>query len=936
MVQVIPDYPLKPIAFLLDESSMHPPRQALLAFALACASLSLQAQSRPPQDRPPRDRPPREGRKPYSLEQACSDRAQLHTIAFDGLAFLTGDFAADTFLPPGKVSDYFGFQYMRDIDAQEGGHNTSFLTRIAHNMLAVLTPAQKARLVALGQAQEADIRRFAELRLPLIQAFRRNLARDFPAGAKGLDRAAVVRHSAALYDLDGRLAFQRAQVMGGILRELDGAQRAALAKLKFGDSRTWPDLPEPFDKRSVSHEVDVAVMTYASEMFAWYAGSLEADTYFCPERHGMYFGGFGLKTAPAMGKQDYSISTALTGDTGEAFLAVLDPAQRKAITDLVDLQRGDLQAIVATRRAIATELRRFLQGPTADEAKVVALSQRYGELDGTLSFLYANAFATVGQSLTPTQKAKLKALRTDDPRDPKGPFLYSSPLRDTRIASSDFLFGVRSAGAKRALVLSQELAPREGRRSRREEALPTEAARQADLSLILGRPTEAGATLSVRSATRREGFVTFSAPGQAPRRTPLRPFEAGLPAEVPLEGLPADAAVTYRFSHRVPGEAAFREEAPRTFHTQRAPGRTFTFGLQGDSHPERPGKMFSGELYLRTLGTAAGEGLDFYLTLGDDFSLERLIERQTLSPATVDEVYARQRAYLGGLGATTPLFLVNGNHEQAARYLLDGTETNAAVLAGRARVANFPLPAPDRFYTGDAEPVPSVGLLRDYYAWTWGEALFVVIDPYWHSPVPVDNRAGEGPKEGRKEGGPGSKGKRDLWQLTLGEAQYRWLSATLLESRAKWKFVFAHHVNGTGRGGVEEAGLYEWGGQDRRGRDEFATRRPGWPRPIHALFVKAGVTIFFQGHDHLYARQELDGVVYQTTPNPADDTYTAFNREAYREGDVLPNSGHLRVAVSPTAVTVEYVRSFLPHDEGEGRAHGAVAATYTIPARGLK
>ena len=73
----------------------------------------------------------------------------------------------------------------------------------------------------------------------------------------------------------------------------------------------------------MSHTVNVAVMTYASEMFAWQGGSVEADTYFCPERHGMYFGGFGMKTAPAMGKQNYSISTSLTGDSGEAFLAAL-------------------------------------------------------------------------------------------------------------------------------------------------------------------------------------------------------------------------------------------------------------------------------------------------------------------------------------------------------------------------------------------------------------------------------------------------------------------------------------------------------------------------------------------------------------------------------------------------------------------------------------
>jgi hypothetical protein len=372
-----------------------------------------------------------------------SDKAQLHTIAFDGLAFLTGDFGLDTFLPPGKVSDYFGFQYMRDIDAKEGGHNTSFLTRIAYNMLSILNDGQKAQLLALGKRQQDDIRRFAEMRLPLIKAFRRNLEGDYPAGSKGLDKAAVVKHSADLYELDGLLAYQRAEVMSGVIRSLDDSQKAALAKLKFGDSRTWPDVPEPIDRRTMPHEVNVAVMTYASEMFAWYAGSLGADTYFCPERHGMYFGGFGMKTAPAMGKQDYSISTSLTGDSGEAFLATLTDAQRKLITDLVDLQRKDLTEIVKIRRAIATELRRFLKGESADKDKVLSLSKRYGELDGEMSYLYATAFAQVGRTLSAQQKEKLAAMRTTNPSDPKGPFLYSTPIKMPRIENTDFLFGVR-------------------------------------------------------------------------------------------------------------------------------------------------------------------------------------------------------------------------------------------------------------------------------------------------------------------------------------------------------------------------------------------------------------------------------------------------------------------------------------------------------------
>jgi len=181
-------------------------------------------------------------------------------------------------------------------------------------------------------------------------------------------------------------------------------------------------------------------MTYASEMFSWYAGSLKADTYFCPERHGMYFGGFGMKTAPAMGKRDYSISTTLTGNSGEAFLSILTDVQRQQIRELIDLQRRDLDEIVRTRRAIATELRRFLTGETVDAEKVRTLSRRYGELDGEISYLYATAFTTVSKTLTAQQKVLLAGMRATNPTAPKGPFLYSSPIRMPKIGNTDFLF----------------------------------------------------------------------------------------------------------------------------------------------------------------------------------------------------------------------------------------------------------------------------------------------------------------------------------------------------------------------------------------------------------------------------------------------------------------------------------------------------------------
>jgi hypothetical protein len=449
----------------------------------------------------------------------------------------------------------------------------------------------------------------------------------------------------------------------------------------------------------------------------------------------------------------------------------------------------------------------------------------------------------------------------------------------------------------------------------------------SELSLVLGRPTDRAVTLSVLSTTGVDAFVEYRAASATQiRKTPVRACQAGAPCEFNLEELTPNARYSYRLMTRPAGTEEFRAQPEATFHTQRAPGSTFTFALQGDSHPERAGRMFDAGLYAVALRNAAADAPDFYLTLGDDFSIEHLLARKAATQEAVDRVYAAQRGFLGLVGRSAPLFLVNGNHEQAARYLLDGTETSSAIAAARARTRFYPLPAPDGFYTGDAEEVPHAGLLRDYYAWTWGDALFVVLDPYWHSAVCVDNEAGAEQADKRR-------GKRrDLWEVTMGEAQYRWLTRTLAESKARWKFVFCHHVLGTGRGGVERAGLFEWGGRDERGADLFTQKRPGWPLPIHALMAKHGVTVFFQGHDHIFARQELDGVIYQSCPNPADPTYQAFNREAYRSGDILPDSGHLRVTVAPEKVVVDYVRAWLPKDEKDGHRNGEVAFTYAIPA----
>jgi hypothetical protein len=468
------------------------------------------------------------------------------------------------------------------------------------------------------------------------------------------------------------------------------------------------------------------------------------------------------------------------------------------------------------------------------------------------------------------------------------------------------------------------------RRDRGEK--PTDGAR-AEMNQILGRPTDRSITLSVLEPNDLEAFLQYGVKsGAYTKKTPVAKIQSGRPLEMVLNQLKPDTRYYYRLRYRQPGQTGYVEGAENKFHTQRLPGSTFTFGVQGDSHPERLDRMYRPDLYLRTMENVRKNRPDFYILLGDDFSLEHLYNRNMMNADTVGQLYVNQRRFLGLVGSSSPLFLVNGNHEQAAGYLLNGTPNSAPVLAGRARNLYFPLPAPDGFYTGDAEPVEFVGLRRDYYAWTWGDALFVAIDPYWHSPVQIDSGLG-GQGGGKGEGKGDRKGgnrARDWWGITMGDAQYQWLRKTLEQSKAKYKFVFAHHVLGTGRGGVELADLYEWGGRNRSGEWEFDKKRLGWELPVHQLMVKHGVTIFFQGHDHLFARQEKDRVVYQETPNPADQGYSIYNREAYRSGDILPNSGYLRVTVSRETVKVDYIRSYLPKDETPAHKNGEIAFSYTV------
>jgi hypothetical protein len=406
------------------------------------------------------------------MAQTVSDGAQRTTLAFSGLAMMTGNLEAQSFFPPGKVADYTGFQYLRDNDPDNMGHNTSFLTRVANNVIYILNDSQFSQLKTLATAQIDQINLYGYKRFPLMKAFRRLLDGDIPSGSAGLNLNAVKQASRELYILDGQISFDRALLYSDILRSMDSTQTTYLDAMKGKGWGSWPDVTNDQVRskmQGLPQGTAVAVMTYASDLFSWYAGSVEADVYFCPERHGTYYGSFYIKDAPAIGHEGYSIDEQLTATAGAALSdsskGYVTPAQAAVMSSLVETQRDNLYAspaanIVQIRTEIATLLRSLLTTTGSTDAirtRVLDWSSLYGDLDGENNCAYATVFAQVYQTLTAGQKARLAALRTSimsgtysdgTPFDYSlctTPFLYSGVITDLGLIApyvdnTDYLF----------------------------------------------------------------------------------------------------------------------------------------------------------------------------------------------------------------------------------------------------------------------------------------------------------------------------------------------------------------------------------------------------------------------------------------------------------------------------------------------------------------
>jgi hypothetical protein len=434
-------------------------------------------------------------------------------------------------------------------------------------------------------------------------------------------------------------------------------------------------------------------------------------------------------------------------------------------------------------------------------------------------------------------------------------------------------------------------------------------------SEILGRPTDRSITALAFLGMEATVCVQYGTQsGNLNRQTPWINVAADQGAEILIDSLQSNTRYFYRLCYRPTGAGQNILRPERTFHTQRPAGSTFTFVVQADPHLDNQSDT---ALYRRCLRNQLADQPDFLLDLGDIIMSDKLKNAQ--GKITRDTVLYRvkyMRSYYETLGHSVPLFMVLGNHEGEAGWQLNGTDQNVAIFNSLERKKYFRNPAPGAFYSGDLTQNQFVGQRENYYTWQWGDAQFIVLDPYWYTLQKPDAQTG--------------------WRWTLGKTQYDWLRATLQNSSATFKFVFCHQLVGgdpDGRGGIEFADLYEWGGKNPDGSNGWTSNRPGWYKPIKDLLTENRVTIFFHGHDHFFGKQEKDCLIYQETPQPSHPNFQNANQAAdygYFQGQILPNAGHLRVTVSPEGVKTEYIRAYLPQNETPTRKNGDVSATYYV------
>ncbi len=432
------------------------------------------------------------------------------------------------------------------------------------------------------------------------------------------------------------------------------------------------------------------------------------------------------------------------------------------------------------------------------------------------------------------------------------------------------------------------------------------------------RPTAVGATVHwVPSGTVESQILA----GTSVKNLEIvKSVTSGNPVEVKLEAFSGVDQFFWQCRHRRESNDKWIDSPTRSCRTQRRAGETFRVALFADSHYYSALRRPKGLQNIKDCVNAVQEeDPDFGVFIGDEVGLvvAYLQERPGIAEGEllVQKHWREWRQFINPLLAKMPTFFILGNHEAEAGYYQKVIGHGNAPLqtwATNARKRYYLNPLPTTYDEGGEDQDSKSGVvagdsaetghgggspLQNYYAWTWGDGLFVVLDVHRYTNF-----------------GKSTPSRPEDW--TLGFAQRRWFEQVLIKSTARWKFVIAHHLVGGSvwdSSGIDRHPEYAYG----RGGAKYA--RIGEQSKITDAMRKFGAQFFVYGHDHIFAHQEAEGLHFiccgRPTMVPKTWVTTPGFIESYgRYQDRNPHAfimdvGYTRLTVSPNEVAFEYIKT---------------------------
>ena len=358
-----------------------------------------------------------------------------------------------------------------------------------------------------------------------------------------------------------------------------------------------------------------------------------------------------------------------------------------------------------------------------------------------------------------------------------------------------------------------------------------------------------------------------------------------------LTGLTRSTKYYYRVLLRFEGESYTSPRSAHSFQTRRTSGEPFRFAISADPHRDVDPAMLKKRYWAEwdTLTRSLeNEPVDFVIDVGDTYPLcsgYGALKTKGLPGLYSTMMRPARNGYSGYHGvsdvcADRAYYLARGNHEGISNYDKQPTKNILRTLL------KLFVPNPDGT-TYPQRGSTDADYNQGYFAFEWGDALFVVMDV-----IKYKDRKDVEPSPAR---------------FHIGGAQLLWLNSVLQNSTKRWKFIFMHHLfgggNNYGRGGAAFAFDYE-------------------QSQVQSLAEQYGAHVFYS-HDHVLAKGQANGSLYYccgcawgTQLDYAKYKYTTLYPDGFISTScnstppACENNGYVIVEVSSTQLKIQY-KSYL-------------------------